>query len=268
MSVIGLGNHGITWRAEEFKMLIERTPNIKRTSNVKRISNIIENFDGATFVERYGHVKYTKKLRNKGYSTDWKTTCELCNQDITQYEHYRSKNSPCLDHCRIHGWVRGIVCQHCNVKKIARYIPWSKRVDLVLRNYLLQCPDCCYAYTKFPILDTPPNKELTIIDGPFISFEQSNNSERWEKLVNNAIKSLVNGDNGWANTQYVSEINDQLNIIYIKVYDCDDVGYMFTTFYLMIPCNNCGKTSQVYSDGSCITCHSFYDRYGRLPHKK
>lgn len=62
------------------------------------------------FVALYGHVEYRRVMAKKQERLDLlgRSTCEV--------DRRHGKSDLVFDHCHEHGWVRGIVCQSCNVK--------------------------------------------------------------------------------------------------------------------------------------------------------
>ena len=85
-----------------------------------------------TFVSRYGHVRYTP---NTGLGKlHGGQPCEGCGEASTG-----------LDHCHVHGWIRGTLCTRCNGEM--RAIDGREAGDhaQMLLDYWLNCPDCASA---------------------------------------------------------------------------------------------------------------------------
>lgn len=120
-----------------------------------------------TFLERHGLVQYQKTRGGKYPRTG---SCELCDPGDPAHS---CRGALAFDHCHLHGWVRGMICQGWNtslagpygmeVKLRAATLRWGCRhvhqvqvsvdrclVHLVRRTgpwiraaaYLRNCPDC------------------------------------------------------------------------------------------------------------------------------
>ncbi len=65
-----------------------------------------------SFIERFGHVDYRTVVRQPAH---WKVSC--LDESCCEMEGCRSRSTVYVfDHCHRHGWVRGVLCNGCNVK--------------------------------------------------------------------------------------------------------------------------------------------------------
>jgi hypothetical protein len=76
------------------------------------------------FVKQWGLQQYTtSQVRRKQWASQ-PVSCEMCGSD----------RNMTLDHCHLHGWIRGWLCHMCNVN-----------LALVEKN--IYCPDCAFGTT-------------------------------------------------------------------------------------------------------------------------
>lgn len=111
-----------------------------------------------TFIEEHGLVRYGTRRRYPR-----RRSCDLCPLRcvacIAGFISICGRRVPCpmcartragrsfvFDHCHRHGWIRGEVCESCNVR-LGRAEGGSLPDDPVLRQYLGNCPPCRMALT-------------------------------------------------------------------------------------------------------------------------
>ena len=82
-----------------------------------------------TFIAEHGLVRYTPEIGLTKMHHG--KPCEAC-----------AKPSRGLDHCHIHGWIRGPLCGGCNVRMQAIDARKPRHHDPALLKHWANCPDC------------------------------------------------------------------------------------------------------------------------------